>query len=190
MRRQYVSPRLTPGSSAQDFDFELAVRPLEQAPRYNALSYCWGSGNREESILCNGKEFLITKVLVEALKQVFLLDRNGAEWIWVDQICVNHADISERDSQVDMMRDIYKSSKGTIIWLGPSTPSILPMMGLVGTLSRIHDKDTTCDGVRQRRPYTKAEYIATNLPQPRGPSWSALENVLSRPWFARCWVIQ
>lgn len=182
--------RLTPGSPSKDLDFEVAVRPLEEAPRYNALSYCWGSGNREESILCNGKGLLITKVLAEALKQVFVLDRNGTEWIWVDQICVNQVDILERGSQVNMMRDIYKSSEGTIIWLGPSTSGILPMMGLVEALSSLHDKDIGRDGVRQRRPYTLDEYNATNLPQPQDPSWSALGNVLSRPWFARCWVIQ
>lgn len=131
-----------------------------------------------------------TKVLAEALKQVFVLDRHGAEWIWVDQICVNQADILERGSQINMMRDIYKSSEGTIIWLGPSIPGTLPMMGLVETLSRLHDENIGLDGVRQRRPYTLDEYNSTNLPQPEHPSWSALGSVLSRPWFARCWVIQ
>lgn len=115
---------------------ELAVRPLEQAPKYNALSYCWGQGERQRPIRCNGKTLLITQVLVEARQQVFMLDRNGDDWIWVDQICVNQDDILERGSQVNIIKDIYVSSEGTIIWRGPHCPDTLPMTE--ESLSHLH----------------------------------------------------
>ena len=38
--------------------------------------------------------------------------------IWIDQLCINQADIVEKSSQVAMMPRIYKSCKEVILWLG------------------------------------------------------------------------
>jgi hypothetical protein len=67
---------------------------------------------------------MITPVLKEALKQLVTLNRGGIEWICIDQICINQINIQERACQVNIMRDIYQKSEGTIIWLGPDIPEI------------------------------------------------------------------
>lgn len=113
--------RRIPVASAQDHSYELAEFPLHNGPKYHALSYCWGSSSRSTAIQCNGTSLTITPILSEALQHVFELSLNGVEWLWVDQICINQADLQERGSQVDMMKEIYKISERTIIWLGSST---------------------------------------------------------------------
>lgn len=48
--------------------------------------------------------------------------------MWIDQIRINQTDIEERDSQVLLMRDIYKHAARTQIWLseaGSDLPSSL-----------------------------------------------------------------
>jgi len=38
--------------------------------------------------------------------------------LWIDALCINHSDVSERENQVKLMRDIYTRTRNCIIWLG------------------------------------------------------------------------
>ena len=46
-----------------------------------------------------------------------------ADWIWIDQICIDQTDVEERCHQVGQMTELYSSAKATIIW-----PGLLPEM--------------------------------------------------------------
>ncbi|KAH6898544.1 hypothetical protein B0T10DRAFT_453869 [Thelonectria olida] len=43
-------------------------------------------------------------------------------YLWVDSICVNFKDASERARQVEQLGCIYKAAEKTIVWLGPDEP--------------------------------------------------------------------
>ena len=47
----------------------------------------------------------------------------GKAW-WIDAICINQADIEEKNDQVPMMRDIYMIAKRVVAWLGDITPNL------------------------------------------------------------------
>lgn len=171
--------------------FELEVFTLDKRPKYNALSYCWGTTIRTVPIKCNGKEMLITNILNEALHVMLSHHRGGAfEWLWIDQICINQEDVREREVQVDLMRDIYRTSERTIVWLGPDVSSLLKGVELLERLSLRYNQDLKVDGSRKRRRYTKDEYRLMDLPLPEESSWAALRYIFSRAWFTRSWVIQ
>lgn len=175
----------------KDLECELVVFLLDSAPQYNALSYCWGGDfNRSASIRCNRREMMITSILLEALQDLIVLHRGGVEWIWIDQVCINQADVLERGRQVDMMRAIYQTSEGTIIWLGTKIPGIESVKPLLEKLSHLYHRDLDPGGTRKRRRYTMDEYKAIDLPHPEDLSWSILGDIFSRPWFVRAWVIQ
>ena len=84
--------------------------PLEE---YQTLSYAWGSAARTHTILCGGESLRVTQNLVEALRRIrekiFLQDVFSST-IWIDDICINQDDNSEKSKQVAMMRDIYQRS--------------------------------------------------------------------------------
>ena len=44
--------------------------------------------------------------------------------LWVDAICINQEDQTEKGHQVSQMRDIYKGADEVLIWLGPSNDDI------------------------------------------------------------------
>ncbi|KAI3335918.1 heterokaryon incompatibility protein-domain-containing protein [Ustulina deusta] len=182
--------RLFRFTSDVHLECELAIFPLGEAPKFNALSYCWGDSGRSASMRCNGYEVMITPTLMEALQVLIGLDRGGIEWIWIDQVCINQANMSERGSQVDMMKAIYKTSERTIIWLGTEISGIEAVGTLLEKLSRLYNHDLEPSGARKRRRYTIDEYEAADLPHPEDPLWNVLGDILSRPWFVRCWVIQ
>src|SRR5947209_16619892 len=87
---------------------------LDERPQYTALSYVWGDLSDIRFIECNGSPLSITKNLDVALQHLWT--RPGS--FWIDAICINQADLSERAAQVSLMGDIYANASETIIWLG------------------------------------------------------------------------
>ncbi|KAJ4135292.1 hypothetical protein NW768_004914 [Fusarium equiseti] len=132
---------------------------------------------------------MITPHLAEAICCLRTLKRN-TEWIWIDQICIDQDDDLERGLQVSMMKKIYSSSEGTIIWLGSDVRGIEAVPPLIKRLSIFYTEDMNPNGTRKRSRYTRAEYASLKLPSTEDPAWDALSAILSRPWFVRSWVIQ
>ena len=108
-----VSPHLDCMMSTVDLDI--------QYPSYHALSYCWGSPNRDVTLQCNGRKLGISSNLAEGLKRLhaYAVEAQSTTptLFWVDQICINQEDNDERTQQVRMMRSIYQQSTHTLIWL-------------------------------------------------------------------------
>lgn len=64
----------------------------------------------------------VTKNLYGVLKRLRYSDRPRT--LWVDALCINQADTTEKSSQVLLMSEIYSSTWRCLIWLGdePETP--------------------------------------------------------------------
>ncbi|KAG5746890.1 hypothetical protein H9Q70_010415 [Fusarium xylarioides] len=141
---------------------------------YTALSYVWGApwdAHDGTSPLCvNGHFFNITKNLDKALRH--LRSNSTVQKLWVDAICINQQDISERAEQVMLMTRIYSSAKLVHCWLGDSTPSSDVGMEIMS-------------------------FLAGDLPFDNFP-WSigskaingGLQDILDRNYFERIWVVQ
>lgn len=91
--------------------------PLDDPLPYASLSYEWKGERPQLPMACdNGSTILITPNCYNALVRLRLKKR--FQLLWVDAICINQADIQERNSQVSIMIDIYKASERTFVWLG------------------------------------------------------------------------
>src|SRR6202012_1162820 len=44
--------------------------------------------------------------------------RSHGDYVWIDALCINQADTEEKNSQVSMMREIYRQADLLCIWLG------------------------------------------------------------------------
>lgn len=84
-------------------------------PEYTTLSYCWGNSDETESIVINDRVVNITKSLFEAMRE---LRRRKFSSLWIDAICINQNDVTEKSHQVRRMGDIYRNATQTIAWLG------------------------------------------------------------------------
>jgi hypothetical protein len=82
-----------------------------------ALSYSWGEQpTLVPFVVGSHQDFLISLDLHYALRNL----RHGHQpcYVWIDTICINQADIAERNSQVKIMREVYARAKSVCIWLG------------------------------------------------------------------------
>ncbi|CZR69694.1 uncharacterized protein PAC_19594 [Phialocephala subalpina] len=183
--------RFISSTSPNAIECELQTFPLSYTPQYHSLSYFWGDPIRENTLSCNGKKIMITTTLKQALERLINLDRGGVKWIWIDQICINQANSEEKGIQVNMMREIYQKSEGTVVWLGPNILGIETTARLLEKMQCLHKEDQDpINGRRKRKFYTLTEFEAKTLPPAGDRSWKILAEILARPWFVRTWVIQ
>jgi hypothetical protein len=66
--------------------------------------------------MCNGKYIPITRNLDAALR--VLQEEKMHRMLWVDAICIDQENISEKSHQVPLMKDIFELADQVIIWLG------------------------------------------------------------------------
>ncbi|KAF2824444.1 HET-domain-containing protein, partial [Ophiobolus disseminans] len=100
-------------------DQTLEPRSRELGTVYRCLSYTWGESPAEHQILLNGDTFCVRKNLFEFLEiAVRLL---SYDLLWVDAICIDQTNVTERGHQVKRMDIIYKGAVQVLIWLGNSS---------------------------------------------------------------------
>lgn len=87
---------------------------LNGNPRYQALSYVWGSLDDPREIRLNGITVLVTQNLYSALRRIRL--QRETRVIWVDALAINQSDIAERNAEVQVMSDIYSTAYETLVW--------------------------------------------------------------------------
>ena len=108
---------LEPGKSQDPIVGRLVCHPVQQKPRYDALSYSWGEQDDWTQITLNGIQgFAVTRTLWCALRR--LRSTAVARPIWIDAICINQNNTAERNQQVAMMNSTFGNARSVLIWLG------------------------------------------------------------------------
>jgi hypothetical protein len=107
------------GYNEQPLYCRLVGASLTCSPSYEALSYTWGTTEKNSSITCGGLLLFVTQNLHEALRH--LRQPNRERVMWVDALCINQDNHCERTEQVLMMRNIYANASHVVIWLGKDT---------------------------------------------------------------------
>jgi hypothetical protein len=90
--------------------YEIIHTTIENAPPFEPISYVWGVGICEYTLVLSNEEVvMINKNLRKALPS--LSSRCSFGYLWIDQICINQGSITERNQQVKIMGDIYKAGR-------------------------------------------------------------------------------
>lgn len=92
---------------------------LNNPTHYNALSYTWDDEPLSVPLLVDGETVLIAPNCDLALRRLRKSGRVRA--FWIDAVCINQADVQERNAQVSVMSEIYKKSDWVFVWLGEGT---------------------------------------------------------------------
>lgn len=179
------------GAATTGLSGRLLITRLSEQPQYDALSYVWGTGTREERLhLGNDLDILIGKNLFDALTE--LASGRPKIRLWADQICINQRDDTEKEQQVRLMSQIFSRAQRVIGWLGNSTPEThlaLKVFGMLG-LSQ-SEKDT-----RPSRKFRRALRYLRNtghlegLFDPSKEAWRATASFVQMAWFHRLWIVQ
>ncbi|KAK5694288.1 hypothetical protein LTR97_009910 [Elasticomyces elasticus] len=173
-----------------DIHCELRVVSLAKRPRpiYNTISYVWGDERERRMIYLNGRRTPTIANAEQVLRRFRLIDRD--RMLWLDALCINQGDLSERGEQVALMKDVYTGSSHNLIWLGEddgfmaqAAPKITELYceacSKTGGLSRMREVIYNMHG-----------YPLYEQPIPPTLDCVGMFRLWERPWFLRLWVVQ
>lgn len=103
-------------SASGGLRFKLDTHSKDNAPPYMALSYRWGTSTASDACSINNRNYRIGHELFEALQS--LRSMYTTTYLWIDALCINQGHIEERNHQVAIMDEIFRSASTTIVWLG------------------------------------------------------------------------
>lgn len=160
---------------------------LDNPPRYDAISYVWGSSTLDQSILCDGKVIKVTSSCEAVLRRVrnFLFPK----LVWIDVICIDQSSIPERSQQVGIMHEIYSRARNALIWLGEGTEysdraiSLLEYFVLVPMLPKTMGQEISD---LQLGRGADTSFLVKDKDAVR----EAFDDLFGRAWFWRTWTIQ
>jgi hypothetical protein len=132
---------------------------------YDALSYVWGDLVNPKSISIDTYNLAVTVNLHGALLR--LRHRSIQRVLWVDAVCINQNNDSEKEQQIQIMAKIYALANRVVVWLGDAT----------------EDSDYALEEIRLAGGRTKS----SNSSSPEMTQQAVLA-LLQRPWFRRIWV--
>ncbi|EWZ92660.1 hypothetical protein FOWG_05736 [Fusarium oxysporum f. sp. lycopersici MN25] len=179
---------------------DLEEYPLgnEEVGMFEALSYTWGDPLVSQDIILGGKRFSIRQNLYDALRRLRL--SNAPRILWVDSICINQLDNTEKSAQIPLMGQIYSTARSVIIWLGKG---LSPEKD-----NRLHQLFLWASPARTLHPWRKGR-LAWSLPpllkvldifnhdvmsittsETIDITCEDIEAFLQLPWFSRRWIIQ
>lgn len=81
-----------------------------QVPPYYAISYTWGDPNGKLPLLINGIRLWISANAHKALMDV--RSEHEDRVVWIDALCIDQDNETERNAQVAVMRKIYSHATG------------------------------------------------------------------------------
>lgn len=162
-------------------------------PVYEALSYTWGSAIDSDYVYVQDdkeeKALAITPNLAEALRYLRYEDRPRV--LWIDAICVDQNNTTERGHQVLRMADIYRHATRVIIWLGPERDDSTLAMQELNALGQTIEVDWAIPEVRPLSGDHYNHWLEEPLPFAEDRKiLAAIDRFLDRSWFKRLWIWQ
>lgn len=186
VQREIRLVTLYPGNFAENIRCEVHTVSLDESPVYEALSYVWGDPSFSCPILLNSHLWDVTANLESALRHL-RRDDGQLRTIWIDALCINQRDISERSQQVGIMRDIYGKAQDVLVWFGEWSPvsahkeqTIQDAYSVIKQLAadwHLCDISFSCTNRNTNR-FSQLELV------------SAISSLMKRPWWKRVWVVQ
>jgi hypothetical protein len=177
---------LGPGARSQPLTFSLAHHDIDHCPPFEALSYTWGDPKSKVPIDCEGRGFKVGANLHGALLR--LRHDKTPRLLWVDGICIDQSSLTERSSQVLLMREIYSRASAVVVWLGDQATDSKRGFELIHQISAFA-KQAAADKAPPRS-ITPQELERLRLPPAGSLDWKAVDAIYYRAWFFRAWIIQ
>lgn len=193
---------------ANDFDepisgtLQVIYLDDSNCPPFRALSYTWAPEYPKDTICCGGHRLEVTANCSKALRQIRQVF--GQTAIWVDSICIDQGNDTEKQSQIPLMADIYLKAFKTIVWLGEAENSSGRVIQII--------KDAAKTNYLPAKPQLnlptwlqKGVFTLTLLPpyttfsvirhacttfSVNRTDYDHITKFLERPWFARAWTFQ
>jgi hypothetical protein len=182
------------------YDVDLNSMRPQYSLEYEALSYTWGDPKPAEVAYVlprggYGERLIGTPVILDIGSNLARALRhfrnpNSSRVLWIDAICINQSNITERNEQVLRMKDIYKYASRVLVWLGEDSQDSKIALETIKLFAEQVEYSTNNALLR----FPEAKYpdwfkIKKAVPFTHA-QWRAIDRLLCRSWFDRVWTMQ
>jgi hypothetical protein len=139
---------------------------LDEAPAFEALSYCWGEPSPPDAILIRRDgdtgerdSLPITRNCGNALRR--LRNATTPRMLWVDAICIDQTRTDDKNAQVPLMGEIYSAAERVLIWLSHAQGSARSIRKALKIIRKMPDVAT--DAFMNDSANSSSEYEKVHL---------------------------
>lgn len=105
--------------------------------------------------------------------------------VWIDAICINQKNDSEKEKEIPLMRNIYGKAQCVVIWLGEhADDSRIALEAIPHITSSLIKLDVSLTGDATSR------IEGHGLPSRGSPTWRAISRLCIWSWFRRILILQ
>jgi hypothetical protein len=185
-----------------------------KVPDYEAISYAWGDSKLCCTVRCSSRT-PIQYIAAEPYKQeikpsdvwcqmavsqtvldilVDLQPRTGYTLLWIDAICVNQRDTSDRREQVQLMSAIYRLAREVVVWLPFDSKTLsrfrYPEVSAADVVNKLQSVDIYLHGLIYGPTFAvnNGEKALRNAKFFQDSEFQTLGAILSQRYFSRTWV--
>jgi hypothetical protein len=146
---------------------------------YDAISYTWGHPTFSCQLFCDRHSSVLNITLNVDSMLRHLRTTSSRCYLWIDAVCLNQSDATEKKEQIPLMGEIYREAKEVRIWLGKAVWDISRVFTFLKYLAIL---------AKTHKPTAAVREAALKLFT--GGSYSPIRQFLHNPWFLRRWVLQ
>ena len=156
---------------------------------YLTLSYSWGLGIQDHSVIIDGQYVAVTESLYLAMRTMrkgglhIKSSTHSKFLLWVDAICIDQHNASEQGREVRRMKTIYGDSIGGFVHLGAASDDSDLALNNINSIAK-----------SLRTGYDCSNWLVDISMEPETswatPAIKAIMKLLSRRYWSRMWIIQ
>ena len=171
----------------------MSIYEIDQAPAFQALSYTWGQEIKQHRIGCDnfgrvGGFLSIYRNLWLALQR--LRHETEERVLWIDAICIDQSNNTEKNVQVPLMRRLFGKADSVIVWLGEESKDSSAAFDLISLLVAATIMEPEFNSTDIKKVFQAQDLGRLALPEYSDAAWKALDTLFWRPWSSRVWIIQ
>lgn len=110
---------LKPGKEGEPIECNVIHISLQNLGHFYSALSSWGNADDRREVIYNGKKLSVTANLHSSLRRIRQQEKSCM--LWADAICINQSNITEHESQVRNMKDIYQQASEVIADVGDWT---------------------------------------------------------------------
>jgi Heterokaryon incompatibility protein (HET) len=178
--RQFRLVELLPGQTYEEIACLFRNVSLDEKPQYEALSYVWGDPAITHRITVDRQPYQITTNLASALRHI--RKPTEARSLWIDAICINQRDHTEKTGQIGIMGDIYRNAQRGLMWLGDIDSLNLSLEDTASAYAVI-------EMLASNKHISELPCFMQNCHSLFAKAFRAIALILASPWWSRIWTV-
>lgn len=178
------------GGDVSPLEASLKVFQLGSHCPYEALSYAWGKPDSDQVILVDDRDLSISTTLHMILSHLRL--SYTIRTVWIDAICIDQQNVTEKADQVVLMGQIYRQARVVLCWLGDLTVHRRSALEYFQALSNEKANYFSTDEVEHLWTSVWSDPTSETkaIPAIKAASDAHVEAIYQSDWFNRMWILQ